>query len=71
MSAAALDRVARRLAGRREAFVVVEGTRGAALRAKSALVTSLAKQRDVPETSGIIAPAAPILRPLVAEDEEQ
>jgi len=71
VSAAALDRVARRLVGRREAFVVVEGTRGAALRAKSALVAALAKQRDVPESSSVIAPATPILRPLVAEDEEQ
>jgi uncharacterized protein YecE (DUF72 family) len=70
-SAAALDRVARRIAGRREVFVVVEGSRGGALRVKSALVAALARQRDVPEAGPVIAPVTPVVRPLVAEDEEQ
>lgn len=70
-SASVLDRVARRLEGRREAFVVVEGTRGAALRVKSSLTASLARQRDFAESGTIIAPTSPVMRPLVAEDEEQ
>ncbi len=70
-SASMLDRVARRLEGRREAFVVVEGTRGAAMRVKSSLVASIARHRDFSEAGTIIAPTAPVMRPLVAEDEEQ
>jgi uncharacterized protein YecE (DUF72 family) len=70
-SAAALDRATRRLLGRREVFVVVEGTRGAAIRTKSVLVAALAKQRDVPDAGPVIAPVMPVMRPLVAEDEEQ
>lgn len=70
-SAAALERVARRIHGRREVFVVLEGTRGAALRVKSGLVAALARQNPARE-SGIINPAAAAIpRPLVAEDEEQ
>jgi len=70
-SAAMLDRVAKQLVGKRDIFLVVEGTRGAALRVKSTLVAALAKHRDVPEAASVIAPVTPIMRPLVAEDEEQ
>jgi hypothetical protein len=57
--------------GRREVFVVLEGSRGAALRVKSGLVAALARQNPARE-AGIISPnAAPIPRPLIAEDEEQ
>lgn len=70
-SAAALERVAKRVHGRREVFVVLESSRGAALRVKSGLVAALARHNSTRE-SGIIAPnATPIPRPLVAEDEEQ
>ncbi|UQA55911.1 DUF72 domain-containing protein [Polyangium aurulentum] len=70
-SAAAVDRVAGGLRGRREAFVVVEGTRGAAVRVKEGLVAALARQKELPETGALIRPAMPVMRPLVAEDEEQ
>lgn len=70
-STAALDRVAKRVHGRREVFVVLEGSRGMALRVKSGLVAALARHNPVRE-SGIAPHAAtPIPRPLVAEDEEQ
>ncbi|MDC0745916.1 DUF72 domain-containing protein [Polyangium mundeleinium] len=71
LSAAALDRVARRLGERRDIFLVVEGTRGAAIRAKSTLVAALARSSRAPEAGSIVAPVAPIVRPLIAEDEEQ
>lgn len=70
-SSAMLDRVARRLEGKREAFVVVEGTRGAAIRVKSSLIAALARQRGFSESGASISPSMPIMRPLVAEDEEQ
>ncbi len=70
-STAALERVAKRIHGRREVFVVLEGTRGAALRVKSGLLAALARHSPARE-SGIISPTvAAIPRPLVAEDEEQ
>jgi uncharacterized protein YecE (DUF72 family) len=70
-SSAALERVAKRVHGRREVFVVLEGSRGAALRVKSSLVAALARQNSVRE--GVIVPpvTTPLPRPLVAEDEEQ
>jgi len=71
LGAAALDRVARRLEGRREVFVVLEGTRGAAVRAKAAIASSLMRARRAPEAGPPIVSAVPIARRLVAEDEEQ
>lgn len=70
-SAAALERVAKRVHGRREVFVVLEGSRGAALRVKSGLVAALARQNPAREIGIAVATAAPLPRPLVAEDEEQ
>jgi hypothetical protein len=70
-SAAALDRVAKRVQGRREVFVVLESSRGAALRVKSGLVAALARQSPARDGGIIAPPATPIPRPLVAEDEEQ
>lgn len=70
-SAAALERVAKRVHGRREVFVVLESSRGAALRVKSGLVAALARQNPARDSGLIVPPTAPIPRPLVAEDEEQ
>jgi uncharacterized protein YecE (DUF72 family) len=70
-SASTIERVAKRLQGRREVFVVLEGSRGAALRVKSSLVAALARQ-SAARDSGIVPPVTTHLpRPLVAEDEEQ
>lgn len=70
-SAAALDRVAKRVQGRREVFVVLEGSRGAALRVKSDLVAALARHNPARDAGIVPHAAAPLPRPLVAEDEEQ
>jgi hypothetical protein len=70
-SAAAIARAANALRGRREAFVVVEGTRGAAVRVKEGLTAALARQNDDAEAGDLIRPTTPVLRPLIAEDEEQ
>lgn len=68
LGAAAVDRIAERLRGRREAFVIVEGGPTQAARVKTAIASSLDKR-----AAGGGSPA--ILRPttiaLVAEDEEQ
>jgi uncharacterized protein YecE (DUF72 family) len=68
LGATAIEKVADRVRGRREAFVVVEGAADAP-RVKAGLVAALAKKR--PRTGGgmVIRPAA--VAPLVAEDEEQ
>jgi uncharacterized protein YecE (DUF72 family) len=67
VSASAIERVAERLRGRREVFVVVEG-KGDAARVKAGLGAALSCDRGRP-------PSAPVVRPsvgrLVAEDEEQ
>lgn len=67
-SAAAIERVADQLRGRREAFVVVEH-RAQAARIKAALHGALARRRDRTTPAAVIRPAAAL--PLVAEDEEQ
>jgi uncharacterized protein DUF72 len=70
-SAAAIERAAGALRGRREAFVVVEGTRGTAMRVKQGLGAAMARYEEAPESAALIRSAIPIMRPLVAEDEEQ
>jgi uncharacterized protein YecE (DUF72 family) len=66
LSARALDRVARRLSGRREAFVVVDGDRGG-LAVQRALGEVL-KREPAGSSSFIVRPTSGRLR---AEDEEQ
>jgi uncharacterized protein YecE (DUF72 family) len=67
VSAAAIERIAERLRGRREAFVVVEG-KGDAGRVKAGLASALGR-------APAKGPSAPLVRPsaglLIAEDEEQ
>jgi uncharacterized protein YecE (DUF72 family) len=70
-SAAALERVAKRVQGRREVFVVLEGSRGAAVRVKSGLVATLARHNSAREAGIVPHTTTPLPRPLVAEDEEQ
>ena len=67
ISAAAIERIADQVRGRREVFVVVEGARDA-LRIKGGLKAVLA-QRKSPNAGGLVVRPAPSA--LVAEDEEQ
>ncbi|WP_437668599.1 DUF72 domain-containing protein [Sorangium sp. So ce131] len=69
MSAAALERVAERLRGRREVFVVVEGDRAAQI--KASLAALLARKPDRSTASAVVRPTMPMPNTLVAEDEEQ
>ncbi|WP_437738685.1 DUF72 domain-containing protein [Sorangium sp. So ce1335] len=69
LGAAALERVADRLRGRREVFLVVEGDR--AQQIKSQLAASLARNPDRSTASAVVRPAMPMANTLVAEDEEQ
>ncbi|MGK3993230.1 DUF72 domain-containing protein [Sorangium sp. So ce1024] len=70
LGAAALERVADRLRGRREVFLVVEGDRAAQIR--SQLATSLAREPERSTASAVVVrPAMPMASTLVAEDEEQ
>jgi uncharacterized protein YecE (DUF72 family) len=68
LSAATLERIADRLRGRREVFVVVEGAREAS-RVKVALGEALEKQRASRAAPMVIRPKSP--GQLIAEDEEQ
>lgn len=68
LSAATIDRIADRLRGRREVFVVVEGAIEAA-RVGAALREALSQKRESRAASMIIRPKSP--GQLIAEDEEQ
>lgn len=68
LGAATVERIADRLHGRREAYVVVEGVTGAS-RLKTALVGALASRRTPGSAPMVIRPAMP--GQLIAEDEEQ
>ncbi len=67
VSASAIERIADRLRGRREAFVIVEGKPDAA-RVKAGLGAALARDRDKPQSAPVVRPSAGLL---IAEDEEQ
>ena len=67
VSAAAIERIADKLRGRREVFVVVEG-KGEAGRVKAGLGAAVARERDKPPSAPIVRPSAGLL---IAEDEEQ
>jgi uncharacterized protein YecE (DUF72 family) len=67
VSAAAIERVADKLRGRREAFVIVEGKADAA-RVKAGLGAALSRERDRPPSAPVVRPSAGLL---IAEDEEQ
>lgn len=67
VSASAIERIAERLSGRREAFVVVEG-KSEAVRVKQGLAAALANERERPQTAPVVRPSASLL---IAEDEEQ
>ncbi|MGK4004160.1 DUF72 domain-containing protein [Sorangium sp. So ce1036] len=69
MGAAALERIADRLRGRREVFLIVEGNR--ALQIKGSLAAALARKPDRSTASAVVRPAMPMANTLVAEDEEQ
>ncbi|WP_437963233.1 DUF72 domain-containing protein [Sorangium sp. So ce260] len=69
LGAAALERVADRLRGRREVFLVVEGDRAPQI--KSQLAASLARKPDRSTASAVVRPSMPMPNTLVAEDEEQ
>lgn len=70
LGAAALERVADRLRGRREVFLVVEGDRAAQI--KSQLATSLARKPERSTASAVVVrPTMTMPSTLVAEDEEQ
>ena len=68
LSAATIERIAERLRGRREIFVVVEGAREAA-RVKAALGDALSKKQSTRAAPTVIRPKLP--GQLIAEDEEQ
>lgn len=70
LGAAALERVADRLRGRREVFLVVEGDRAAQI--KSQLAVSLERKPERSTASAVVVrPAMTMPSTLVAEDEEQ
>lgn len=69
LGAATIERIADRLRGRREVFLVVEGSRAAQI--KNALTTALASKRDLSTASAVVRPSAPMPNTLIAEDEEQ
>lgn len=68
LGAATVERIADRLQGRREAYVVVEGVTGAS-RLKTALVEAINARRTPRSAPTVIRPAMP--GQLIAEDEEQ
>lgn len=68
LGAATVDRIADRIQGRREAYVIVEGSTGA-VRVKTALVEALAARRTPRSAPTVIRPTTP--GQLIAEDEEQ
>jgi len=67
IGAKAMDRVAERLRGRREAFVVVDGA-GEAARVKAGLAVALARGKAQPAGPLLVRPGS---NALLAEDEEQ
>jgi uncharacterized protein YecE (DUF72 family) len=67
LGAAAIQRVADHLRGRREAFVIVEGAMDAT-RVRAGLLEALAKSKVKPAGGMLVKP---ISSPLLAEDEEQ
>jgi uncharacterized protein YecE (DUF72 family) len=67
LGAAAIERVADRLRGRREVFVIVEGL--GAVRIKAELAAALASKRALPAGATLVRPSLPST--LIAEDEEQ
>lgn len=69
MGAAALERVADRLRGRREVYMIVEGPR--AVQIRSSLAAALARKPDPLAASTVVRPALLMANTLVAEDEEQ
>lgn len=68
LGSATLDTVADRLRKRREAFVVVDGASGEAMRVKTALTAALLKTGARTAAPLVIRPSVPTL---IAEDEEQ
>jgi uncharacterized protein YecE (DUF72 family) len=68
LGSATLDKVADRLRKRREAFVIVDGASGEAMRVKTALNAALAQKGARSAGPLVVRPSAPTL---VAEDEEQ
>lgn len=67
LGTAAIERIADRLRGRREVFVIVEGL--GAVRIKAALAAALASKHALPEGATLVRPSLP--NTLIAEDEEQ
>ncbi len=68
LGSATLDKVADRLRKRREAFVIVDGASGEAMRVKTALNAAMAQKGARSAGPLVVRPSAPTL---VAEDEEQ
>jgi uncharacterized protein YecE (DUF72 family) len=68
LGSATLDKVADRLRKRREAFVIVDGASGEAMRVTTALNAALAQKGARSAGPLVVRPSAPTL---VAEDEEQ
>ena len=66
---ATIDRVAERLRGKREAFVIVEAPIGAATRARAALALAMGKARGSASAPIVVRPGNAGM--LQAEDEEQ
>jgi len=66
---ATLDRVAERLRGKREAFVICEAPIGAATRARAVLIAAMARARPGTGAPVVVRPGNAGI--LLAEDEEQ